>query len=97
MEFNSLLQALAPLAVALLTVPLMEALQKAVVWLDGQMAFVKQIVVVLIAWVLTQLGGLLDLALPTDLALFTGNDMEAVIAAAVAFAIHAGRKAKGDT
>jgi len=92
---SSLLELLGPLLVGLLTVPIMGLVKQAVGFLDSMPAAVQQIVAVLIAFGLTQLGGLANTILPEGLALFTGADIEALLSAGIAFAVHAGKKAAG--
>lgn len=92
-----LLAAVGPAIAGVLTVPILQALKSASDRLDRAPALVKQVLGVLIAFGLTTLGGLLDVTLPGDLALFSGTDVEAAVAAAIAFAVHAGRKAKDNS
>lgn len=85
---------LGPTIVALLTVPIMGKLKKAVRWIDNLAAGFKQILVVLIAAGLTWLGATINVALPVDLSLFTEADISALLSAAMALGIHAGQKAR---
>lgn len=87
-----LLELLGPLIVALLTVPIMNGLKRVVTFIDGTNATVKQILVVIISFGLTQLGELANVALPGELSLFTGDDVGALLSAGIAMAIHAGKK-----
>lgn len=87
-----LLSLLGPTLVALLTVPIMQGLKSAVTFLDNSPAAVKQIIVVLIAFGLTKLGEFLNLTLPGELTLFTGEDIGALLSAGLSMAIHAGKK-----
>lgn len=90
-----LLELLGPTIVGILTVPVMNGIKRLVSFVDGWPAALQQITAVLIAVGLTELGQLLSVALPGDLALFTGADVEALLSAAMAFGIHAGKKARG--
>lgn len=89
-----LAETLAPLIIGMLTVPVMNTLKKAVVFVDNLSAPVQQIVVVLIAWGLTHLTSLTNVVLPESLHLVTGDHIEALLSAAIAFGIHAGKRAK---
>lgn len=90
-----LAELLGPTLVAILTVPAMAGLKQVVAWIDTLPAPVQQVLVVLISAGLTWLGSTLGLALPADLALFADADVSALIAAGMAMAIHAGKKARG--
>ena len=86
------LDVLGPILIAALTVPIMNGLKRGVTLLDKSPALVKQIVVVLLAVGLSWLGATLNLALPAELSLFSGENVEAILAAAFAMAAHAGKK-----
>jgi len=95
---DTLLQLLAyvgPTVAGLLTVPILDLLKRLVTLIDNAPAAVKQILAVVIAFGLTKLGELLQVAIPGDLALFTGSDVEGLLSAAIAFGVHAGQKARG--
>lgn len=85
-----------PVVAAAATVPIVNGIKSLVSFIDRAPALVKQIVAVVVAYGLTELGALLNLALPTDLALFTGEDVEGLLSAGIAMAIHAGKKASGN-
>jgi len=87
-----LAELLGPTIVALLTVPLMGVIKRLSVKVDGSPAALKQIMVVLIAAGLTLGGGYLNLALPETLSLFGEADVSALLSAAMAMGIHAGKK-----
>ena len=89
-----LVQLIGPAVVAWLTVPLLGQLKKAVVAIDKLPSVAQQLIAILMAYGLTLLGGFLSVALPTELALFGEADVSALLSAAMAFAIHAGKKAK---
>lgn len=84
---------LGPIIVAMLTVPLMGWLKRVAGWIDGLAAGFQQILVVLIAAGLTWLGATLNVVIPVDLALFAEADVSALLSAAMAYGIHAGKKA----
>lgn len=86
-----------PLIAGLLTVPLTRAITNLVAFLDRAPAPVKQLIALVIAFGLTKLGGLLQLVLPESIELFTGSTTEALIAAAIAYGVHAGQKARAPT
>lgn len=85
---------LGPVIAALLTVPILQAIKRAASWVDNAPAALKQVLGVVIAFVLTKLGAAINTTLPTELSLFTGETLEALIASGIAFAVHAGQKAR---
>lgn len=85
-----------PTAAGLITVPVLDALKAVSNLVDRTPAPVKQILAVTIAFGLTKLGSLLSIALPGDLALFTGSDIEGLVSAGIAMAAYAGRKASSE-
>src|SRR5690606_9287715 len=87
------LQVMGPAIAGLLTVPILQGIKSVSGWVDSRAPFVKQALGIIIAFGLTKLGALIDVALPAGLSLFDGTHVEAVIAAGIAFAVHAGRKA----
>lgn len=94
--FWALLELLGPTLVGIVTVPVFGYLKKLLVVIDRQAAWLQQILVVLVAAGLSWLGGVLDVALPGGLSFFTEGDVNALLAAALALAIHAGKKASAD-
>jgi len=98
-DFLSLLMGLVnlagPVLVALLVVPLYQLLKKRVLpWLDSLPAPVQRLAVLLVAALLTWLGTMLNVVLPTDLAFFAEADVSALLSAALAWCLHAWGKAK---
>lgn len=89
-----LLEYVGPALVALLTVPATNALKTIGRFTDSP-STVKRLAVVLIAFGLTELGKVINVAVPGDLALFTGADVEALLSAGLAMAIYAGDRVKG--
>lgn len=85
---------LGPTLAAILTVPAYEWLQHLIGLLDRAPAPVKQIGAVVVAFGITKMGEAINTSLPTDILLFTGEDLEALLSGGIAMAIHAGRKAK---
>ncbi len=91
---NELSLVLAPTIVAMLTVPVMRGIKFLITAVDGFPAWAQQIMTVLIAFGLSKLAALTGTVLPESLELFSGNDAEALVSAALAMAMHAGKKAK---
>lgn len=89
-----LLELVGPTLVALLTVPVLAGVKYVVTAIDGWPAPIQQMLAVLVAAGLAQLGALTNLVLPETLQLFTGETVEALLAAAMAFGVHAGKKAR---
>lgn len=83
-------QTLAPIVVAILTVPTLNVVKR-LAFPDAP-AWIKQIAAGLVAFGLTKLGAFLNVSLPTDVTVFTEGDVAAALAAGIAMAIHAGRK-----
>ncbi len=88
------LELLGPTVVALLTVPALGGIKRIVTFIDGWPAWAQQISAVLIAAGLAQLGALTNLVIPESFQLFTGETVEALLAAAMAFGVHAGKKTR---
>jgi len=88
----TLAEVLAPVIVGILTVPLTDSLKKGLGWIKERPPWVVQVLVPLVALGLTYLSKLVGVALPTDLWLWEQPEVAAVLAAAIAFAIHAARK-----
>lgn len=86
-----LLEYIGPTLVGLLTVPVVQVLKRLRA-IDDRGPTLKRLLVVAISYGLTQAGQWLGVALPGELALFTGADVEALLSAALAMAIHAGDK-----
>ncbi len=89
-----LLTMLGPTIVAILTVPLMRGIKFTVTVVDGWPPAVQQIMTVVLAFGLSKLGALTNLVFPEAFHLFGEGDAAALISAGMAFAIHAGEKAR---
>ena len=83
-----------PTLVAILTVPLFSLVKKYQAWVDALPAWVKQVIVVAVAGLLTWIGTFLNVILPTDLAIFGSPEISTLLSAAMAYGIHAGRNTK---
>lgn len=83
---------LGPAAAGLVTVPALNAVKKASALIDRTPATVKQLLGLTIAFGLTKLGALTNTVLPPTLELFDGSHTEALLAAGIAFAVHAGKR-----
>jgi len=90
----SLAEIIAHPLVAILTVVVMSGIKRIIQWVDALAPSLQQIIVVLLAYVFTQAGAWLTLPLPADLALFTEADVSSLLNAAMAYGIHAGKRAK---
>lgn len=82
-----------PTLAAIATVPLYEGMQNLIGLLDRLPPWAKQIGAVVIAFGLTKAGELAQVAIPADIELFTGDDLEGLLAGGIAMAIHAGKRA----
>jgi hypothetical protein len=87
------LEFIGPTLVGILVVPIFGWIKYWAPWLGNRPPWLQQILVVLSAVVLTTLGTFLNVALPTDISLFTEVDVSAAISAAISMAAHAGKKA----
>ena len=83
-----------PAIAGLLTVPLLQGIKLIAKPVKKLPAAAKQLAAVGIAFGLTKAGAALNVALPTSLELFTASDAEALAAAGIAMAVHAGKKAR---
>lgn len=80
--------------VGILTVYVMMGLKWLLRKVDELPAAVQQLMVPFVAYGITWLGTLLNLALPTDLGQWTASTTSAVISAGIAYGVHAGKKIK---
>lgn len=83
-----------PVVVGIVVVPLYSYFKKFLKVLDSWPAFVQQIIVAVFAALMTWLGTLLNVVLPTDMALFGQPELSALLSSAIAYGIHAGKKAR---
>jgi len=83
--------------VGILTMYAMLGLKKMSSWIAARAPVIQQLFVPILAWGFTELGGLLNLVLPTDLAVWDASIMSATISAGIAYAIHAGRRIRQAT
>ena len=91
--FIELFALLGPFVVAALTIPVMNGIRSAVGVINTAPALVKRLIVIVIAFGLAKLSVLAGVALPENLEGITVENLEALGAAALAFAFHAGDKA----
>lgn len=97
MDWQLLITSLIPVIAGALTSLAMTGLRKVSAWVDAQAAWIKQLIVVLIAFGVTQLGALLGLELPTNALLWDGTIVETVITALLAFGVYNIFPKKDDT
>lgn len=83
-----------PTIVAIVAVPTWDLLKRVTSLKDKLPAIVQQIMVPLLAYGLTWLGALTNTILPESLELFTPDHIYALMSAAMAFGIKAGKQAK---
>lgn len=88
------LEYVGPTLVAILTVLLFGGLKAYLRWVDTLPPWVQQLLVVATAGILTHIGAALALVLPTDLALFGEPELSTLLSAAMAYGIHAGKRAR---
>ena len=86
-------QVVTPAIAGALTVPILQGIKHVLIPIDNAPAWLKRIIAVTIAFVLVKVGALVNVVLPTDLALIDGGHLEALAAGGVALAIHAGNNA----
>ena len=89
-----LLNTALPIIIGMLTPKVMGGVKHVAKFVDGQHAPIQQMLVAGIAWGLTEASGFLGTALPGTLSMVTDNEISAALSAGIAFAIHAGKKAK---
>ncbi len=90
-----LLELYGDIIIAALTVPVYGAIKRWSAFVKGWRPLWQQTAAVTTAAVLAQLAALLNSPLPETLQLFTGEVTQTAIAAGMALAIHAGKKASG--
>ncbi len=83
---------LVPVIVAIVSVPLFGYVKKVVVFIDALHPNIQRLLVVVQVWALALLSQLAGVALPDNLAGFELSTVESVVAAALAFLLHAVRK-----
>ena len=89
-----LLTILGPLLIGAVTLYAMEWLTKASAWIERLSPHLKRGVVMAIAGAITLLASRLGVALPTDLALWEPNTIDALVSGVLAMAAKAGDSAK---
>lgn len=90
------LQLVGPLLAGILTEPLLALIFRLAGVLKRLPNWGKQLAGLAVAYGLTVAGQWLNVALPTELALFTGNDVEALISAVIAYGIADRKRAKAE-
>lgn len=96
MDFlNMALSLLGPMLIGQATVPLYGGIKKLSAKVKALPGPFHQFGALATASALTWVSGTLNVALPTDLALFDLNSTSALLAGAMAYGMHAGKKAKG--
>ena len=89
-----LLSILSPLIVGVITFYATDALTHAVRWIDALPAHLKRGLAVVIASLLTMGAKWLSIEIPTDLAVWTPDTIDAIVSAGLAMAVKAGNTAK---
>lgn len=85
---------LGPAIIGSLTVPVFGGIKKIAKVLDRLPSPFQQMGALGVAGGLTWLSGTLNVLLPTELVMFSPDSVSALLAAAMAFGMHAGMKAK---
>ena len=85
-------QVLGPAVIALVTVPAFERIKKWS-WISRLPTTGKQLSVLVLALLMTRIAAPVDAYLPEAAAMFGDPDTAALLAAAMAYAIHAGKRA----
>jgi len=85
MEFAELLSGLIVVASGFVTTLAVTVLRKASTWVDGLPKAAKQAIVLVIAFGVTKLNGLLGLALPVDALAWQADMINTAITAGLAF------------
>ena len=76
-----------PLIVGFLTPFVVDALKRAVKWLDQSHSAIKQAAAIVVAGVATTLSTMLEMGVPTDLALWDETMVKTIVAGLLAIAI----------
>ena len=91
-----LIESVAPVLAGIISVPIFNLIKRRVVpWIDGRSGWVKQLLVTVQTYVLAELSAVAGVVLPETLSGLTLDHTEAAVAAGIAFAVHAGKKAAG--
>ena len=86
------LEALGPVIIGLITVPIFSQLKKVVAIIDAHGPGIQRILVVIVAGALTYVSHLLGVVVPESLALWEPDTVSAILSAILAMAAHAGNK-----
>ncbi len=90
-----LIGVLIPIVVAALTTFLFDKLKDGVTLLDKAPAWVKQVIVAVVAFGLTKASLFLGVTLSTDdITAITSTDLSALLSASLSYLFHAGKQAK---
>lgn len=92
---GDLLPTLIPVIIGIMVPYIMRGVKFFAAFVDDMKAPYQQMIVTFISWGLVQIGIILNMILPTDIELLTAGDLSGALAAAIAFAVHAGSKKSG--
>lgn len=88
MDWQTLLIGLIPVFAGAVTSFVMTGLRKVSTWVNAQSSWIKQLIVLLIAFGVTQLSGLLGLQLPADALMWGSDVVNTVITALLSFGVY---------
>jgi len=88
------LEYVGPTLVGILTVVVFGLVKRYQAWVGNLPPWTQQILVMVTAGILTHIGAALSILLPADLALFGEPEISTLLSAAMAYGIHAGRRAR---
>jgi hypothetical protein len=84
---QNIIHYLAPAVIAFLTFYLVDIFKKVSSWIDGLPDIAKQILVLAVSYVLTEVGALLGVTLPTSIGGFDSTSIQALLSGLLAFAL----------
>lgn len=90
-----LLDALVPIVIGIVSVPVFGGIKKILTFIDGWHANVQRIALVVQVWAIGVLANLLNLQLPENLAAFDLSTVEMIVASALAYFLHFVKKQTG--
>jgi hypothetical protein len=88
MDFAELISSLILIASGFLTTYVMAGLRKVSAWIDSLSPSAKRAIVAVLAFVVTQVNGLLGLALPIELLTWTGDVVNTLLIALLSFGFY---------
>lgn len=94
---DSIIGTILPIIFGVITVPIMNALKKASDWVDARPAWLQQFIVLIIAYILTQIGALAGVKLPTTIGGLDSTAVQTILVWLISQAVHIAQKLSSKT